>query len=72
MPAQRNPGIIKALEIVGGRLSSEERASRSRLCWAIRKAGKPWMRSREDFPAVTRETAVHAPKHAKSLVVSRL
>jgi len=26
----------------------------------------------EDFPSVTRETAVHALEHAKSLVVSQL
>jgi hypothetical protein len=34
--------------------------------------GKLWMSFFEDFPSVTREAAVHALEHAKSLVVSQL
>jgi hypothetical protein len=46
MPTQRNEVITKALDILWGRrLSSEERASRSRLCWTVWKVGKLWMRS---------------------------
>jgi len=46
MPTQRNEVITKSPDILkGGRLSSEERASRSRLCWTIWKVGKLWMRS---------------------------
>jgi uncharacterized protein (DUF433 family) len=72
MPTERNEVITKALDILGGTpVFRGTRVPFQALLDSL-EGGQTLDAFLENFPRVTRETAVHALEHAKSLVVSQL
>jgi uncharacterized protein (DUF433 family) len=72
MPTQRNEVITKSLDILGGTPVFRGTRVPFQALLDYLEGGQTLDAFLEDFPTVTRETAVHALEHAKSLVVSQL
>jgi uncharacterized protein (DUF433 family) len=72
MPTERNEVITKALDILGGTPVFRGTRVPFQALLDCLEGGQTLDAFLEDFPAVTRETAVHPLEHAKSLVVSQL
>ena len=72
MPTQRNEVITKSLDILGGTPVFRGTRVPFQALLDYLEGGQTLDEFLEDFPTVTRETAVRALEHAKSLVVSQL
>ena len=72
MPTQRNEVITKSLDILGGTPVFRGTRVPFPALLDYLEGGQTLDAFLEDFPPATRETAVHALEHAKSLVVSQL
>ena len=72
MPTQRNDVITKTLDILGGTPVFRGTRVPFQALLDYLEGGQTLDEFLGDFPSVTREAAVHALEHAKSLVVSQL
>ena len=72
MPAQRNEVIIKDPDILGGTPVFQGTRVPFQSLLDYLEGGQTLNDFLEDFPTVSREAAVLALEHAKSLVVSQL
>jgi uncharacterized protein (DUF433 family) len=72
MPTQRNEVITKALDILGGTPVFRGTRVPFQALLDYLEGGQTLDAFLEDFPTVTRETAVRGLEHAKSLVVRQL
>jgi uncharacterized protein (DUF433 family) len=72
MVTQSNDVITKDPDILGGTAVFRGTRVPFQALLDYLEAGQTLDEFLEDFPTVTRETAVQALEHAKSLVVSRL
>ena len=72
MPTQCNEVITKSLDILGGTPVFRGTRVPFQALLDYLEGGQTLDAFLQDFPTVTRETAVHALEHAKSLVVSPL
>ena len=72
MPTQRNEVITKDPDILGGTPVFRGTRVPFQALLDYLEGGQTLDEFLEDFPSVTRETAVQALEHAKSLVVSQL
>ena len=72
MPTQCNEVITKTLDILGGTPVFRGTRVPFQALLDYLEGGQTLDEFLEDFPSVTRETAVHALEHAKALVVSQL
>jgi uncharacterized protein (DUF433 family) len=72
MPTQRNDVIIKDPDILGGTPVFRGTRVPFQALLDYLEGGQTLDAFLEDFPSVTREAAVHALEHAKSLVVNQL
>jgi uncharacterized protein (DUF433 family) len=72
MLAQKNEVIIKDPDILGGTPVFRGTRVPFQTLLDYLEGGQTLHEFLEDFPTVTREAAVHALEHAKSLVVSQI
>ena len=72
MPTQRNEVITKDPDILGGAPVFRGTRVPFQALLDYLEGGQTLDEFLEDFPSVSRETAVHALEHAKALVVSQL
>lgn len=72
MPTQRNVVIIKDPDILGGTPVFQGTRVPFQALLDYLEGGQTLDAFLEDFPSVTREAAVRALEHAKSLVVNQL
>jgi len=72
MPTQWNEVIVKDPDILGGTPVFRGTRVPFQALLDYLEGGQTLDAFLEDFPSVTREAAVHALEHAKSLVVSQL
>jgi uncharacterized protein (DUF433 family) len=72
MPTQRSEVITKDPDILGGTPVFRGTRVPFQALLDYLEGGQTLDEFLEDFPSVTREIAVHALEHAKSLVVSQL
>jgi len=72
MLAQKNEVITKDPDILGGTPVFRGTRVPFQTLLAYLEGGQTLHEFLEDFPTVTREAAVHALEHAKSLVVSQI
>jgi uncharacterized protein (DUF433 family) len=72
MPTQQNEVIIKDPDILGGTPVFKGTRVPFQALLDYLEGGQTLGAFLDDFPSVTREAAVHALEHAKSLVVRQL